>query len=264
MNNATSNVVLMTVADMSRMKFSLGVDELDIAKVQVGQKVNITADALQDMNFEGEISNIPAEGETQNGVTTYLVEVIISDPGTLKSGMNVNAEIIVESKKDVLYLPMGAVTKIRDMSFVMVNNEKEEDVESGRGERNDQGGRGGQAEQGASVDEQGEQGIRTYKRRTQENIEGNREQRSGGTSNIPVSMDELERKEIELGINNDEFIEIVSGLAEGETVFYTIASSAGQPNNSTGIPDIQRGGMPSGGFPSGGMRMPSGGTMRMR
>ncbi|MCL6633002.1 MAG: HlyD family efflux transporter periplasmic adaptor subunit, partial [Alicyclobacillus herbarius] len=79
--NSTDSKVLMTVADLSKMKFTIDVDELDVAKVSVGQKVTVTADALPGTKFEGEVTKIPLDGKTTNGVTTYSIEVTISAPG---------------------------------------------------------------------------------------------------------------------------------------------------------------------------------------
>ena len=62
------------------MKFTMDVDELDIAKIQLGQSVDVVADALEDQVFIGTITQIIQEGESQNGVTTYPVEVVIDTP----------------------------------------------------------------------------------------------------------------------------------------------------------------------------------------
>ena len=109
-DNSNSQTVLMVVADMSKMKFTITVDELDIGKIKLGQNVSITADALPGQRFNGIVSNIAAEGTVSGqGVTTYDVEIVIDEPGELKSGMNVNANIIISETKDVLVIPEGAL-----------------------------------------------------------------------------------------------------------------------------------------------------------
>ena len=67
----------------------------DISKIQLGQSVDVVADALEDQVFVGTITQIIQEGESQNGVTTYPVEVVIDTPGDLMIGMNVTATVIV-------------------------------------------------------------------------------------------------------------------------------------------------------------------------
>lgn len=101
---------LMVIADMSRMKFTIDVDELDIWNVELGQTVVITANALPGETFSGEITNIAGQGEKKgDGVTAYAVEISVSEPGRLKSGMNVDAKIIINSAINVLTLPSNAL-----------------------------------------------------------------------------------------------------------------------------------------------------------
>ena len=120
-NSQNSSATLMTVADMSKMVFNLEVDELEISKIRVGLKADITADALPDAAFEATVSKVANEGVSSNGVTTYSVELIIDEPGSLMSGMNVNAEIIVEQSADTLVLPIAAVSNVRGgMGFVLM------------------------------------------------------------------------------------------------------------------------------------------------
>ena len=54
---------LMVIADMSKMKFNIEVDELEIWNIELGQTVVITANALPGQTFSGEITNIAGEGE---------------------------------------------------------------------------------------------------------------------------------------------------------------------------------------------------------
>jgi len=172
-NNANSSTVLMTVADMSKMVFTMQIDELDIAKVKLGQSVEIEADAFPGEIFEGAITTIAAEGVASNGVTTFDVEVTISNPGNLKPGMNVNGEILIKNKENVLYLPMSAVQKVQNKVFVFV-----------KGNNSD---------------------------------EGNKEKK---------------RREVKVGINNDEYIEIVEGLEEGEIIILPYSQAKSSSRNS--------------------------------
>ena len=67
-------------------------------------------------------------------------------------------------------------------------------------------------------------------------------------------------KEVEVGISNSDYVEILSGLEEGETVWYVEKEDNPWGNFSfPGGGNMPSGGMPSGGMPSGGGGMPSGG-----
>jgi len=109
-DNSNSQTVMMVIADMSKMKFTISVDELDVGQIKIGQNVNVTADALPGGRFMGYVSKIASEGTVSGqGVTTYDVEIVIDEPGELKSGMNVHANIIISETRDVLIIPEAAL-----------------------------------------------------------------------------------------------------------------------------------------------------------
>ena len=108
--SADSQDPMMVIADMSRMKFSVEIDEMDIWEIEQGQLVVITAAALPGQTFMGEITNVGGEGNVKgNGITTYNVEVTINDPGKLRSGMNIDARIVLDSASNALTLPDNAL-----------------------------------------------------------------------------------------------------------------------------------------------------------
>ncbi len=103
------NKVLMVIADMSKMTFSINVDELDVSNVWVDQEVNIMCDALPGESIMGRVTKVSKIGSGENGVTGYPAEIIIDEPGNLMSGMNVTATIMVGSVSDVLVAPASAI-----------------------------------------------------------------------------------------------------------------------------------------------------------
>ena len=120
----TTQEPMAVIYDMSSLEFELMVDELDINKVSLGQKVKVTADALGDNEYTGSVSKISIAGVENNGVTSYPVTVVISKfDEELLPGMNIDAEIAVGSVKNVLAVPKSAVT--RD-NFVYVVGKKED------------------------------------------------------------------------------------------------------------------------------------------
>lgn len=72
---------------------TLDVDELDILDIAVGQKAEITADAIDDRTFEGVVTSISSAGTTSGGTTTYPVTIRIDDTGSLMPGMNATAAL---------------------------------------------------------------------------------------------------------------------------------------------------------------------------
>lgn len=108
-DNAASNKVVATVLDPSQMQVVVAVDELDIAKVKVGEKAKVALDAIAGKNYEGEVSKIATLGKTTNGVTTYDVTISVKNADKLKVGMTANVSISVQSKENVILLPAAAV-----------------------------------------------------------------------------------------------------------------------------------------------------------
>lgn len=107
----TANTYMAVIYDLSSLKFEMSIDELDVSKIQVGQEVTITAEALEGQTFTGHVSKININGVTMNGITSYPVTVEIDQAGDLLPGMNVSAEIIVEQVTDVLAVPVDAVDR---------------------------------------------------------------------------------------------------------------------------------------------------------
>ena len=158
---------LAVLYDMSTLTFEMKIDEKDINKVQVGQEVTITADAVEGVTFSGVVDTVNINGTTVSGQTNYPVTVVINDPQDLKPGMNVSADIIVERAGTVLCVPVDAVNRGSDKPTVQV------------------------AQEGA-LDENG---------------------------NV-VDPSKLETREATLGRNDNDNIEITSGLSEGEIVVW--------------------------------------------
>lgn len=100
---------LAVIYDLSYLKMEMAVHELDIGKVEVGQTVEITADALEGQTFTGVVDTISIRGNTVNGDTSYPVTIILEDYGDLRPGMNVSATIIGEEIPDALCIPVDAV-----------------------------------------------------------------------------------------------------------------------------------------------------------
>ncbi len=102
---------LAVVYDMSCLKLEMAVDELDISKVEAGQSVTITADAVEGQTFTGVVDNVSINGTTAGGATSYPVTILIKDYGDLKPGMNVSAAIEGGRIPNALCIPVDAVNR---------------------------------------------------------------------------------------------------------------------------------------------------------
>lgn len=120
-NNQSS---LCTIYDLSAVTFEMYVDELDVKSVAVGQEVKVTADALENTEISGVVTNISLESTTNGGVTQYPVTVRIDKVGELLPGMNVTGEIVVAKSEGVLAIPADALVR-GDMVYVKDDSVKE-------------------------------------------------------------------------------------------------------------------------------------------
>lgn len=111
-NSSQGQSTLAIIYDLSYLKFDMSLDELDISKVEVGQKVMISCDAIGLTDIVGEITKVSVVGTTTFNSTAYPVTVKIYDPPQgLLAGMNVDAELIVEESENALAIPTAAVQR---------------------------------------------------------------------------------------------------------------------------------------------------------
>ena len=221
--NNNNSTTLAVVADMSKLSFTMSIDELDIKNIELGQEVIITADALTNQTFKGKITNINIIGSSSSGVTTYPVTVEIDEYEGLLPGMNVSAEIISNQVTDVVKVPTSAVSR-GDVVLV-----KEEFAKS------------------LSVN-------KDYDGKANEN--GKKEYEVGEIVDMPNTPDGYKYIKVTTGLSDSDYIEITSGINEGDDVYIiTIVNKDTNKSTPGNASNNMFGGM------GGGAMMPSGGAM---
>lgn len=191
--NTSNTTVLAVIYDLSSLTFEMSIDELDISKVEVGQKVTVTADAYEGQIFSGTVTNVSLESTYSNGVSTYPVTVTMDEAGELLPGMNVDGVITLDQAEDVLSIPVDALMRGNQVYI------KDDTV----------------------TEQQGP---------------------------VPAGF---RAAEVETGLISDTYVEIKSGLSEGDTVYVAESSK------KNGVMMM----MPAGGFgggPGGGPGGPGG------
>ena len=188
--------VLCSIYDLSYLTMTLSVDELDISDIAVGQRVEITADAVEGRTYTGVVTKVSVAGTSSGGTTTYPVTVRIDETEGLLPGMNVDAVITLESASGVLAIPTGALNR---GNTVLVTADSPS------------------AANGTAIE-------------------------GGEYYSVPV----------EIGASDSSYIEIVSGLREGDTVAYIPTTGSGgfammMPGGMDGVA-FAGGAMPGGGM----------------
>ena len=107
----TSGTSLCVLYDLSYLEMSINVDELEIGSLSVGQKVQITADAVADKTYVGTVTRVSMKGNSSGGTTTYPVTIRIDSIDGLRPGMNANAEIVVAESTSALCVPNAAIVR---------------------------------------------------------------------------------------------------------------------------------------------------------
>lgn len=350
-NSNNGGATLAVIYDMSALKFTMQIDELDIDSLEEGQEVIITSDSREGQEYAGIVTNVSIQGTTSSGTTAYPVEVtientedeekrIVSEDGTvnktyktgmtsventyklqdksisegaeaysyengliikkvnyeggyslylddnklnsysensyilsstvysfsddfstvtvevrdeskmLRPGMNIDAEIIVEKRENIIAIPLTAVG--RGNTVKVIKNTKDIIKESGEtnGKQNDKDVKAEFTDmpnmgEGAEMPE-------------------NMPAMPANAYGKAKSDAEYEEVSVTVGISDDEYVEITSGLEIGDIVIIENAVRTSSENEMFGMMGMNGGGMGGGmgGGPSGGMGGgPGGGGM---
>ncbi|HEY9720829.1 MAG TPA: efflux RND transporter periplasmic adaptor subunit [Oscillatoriaceae cyanobacterium] len=105
---------LLTVADLSKLVVESDINQIDVGKLDVGQRVSIQVDSLPGESFTGKIYKVApaAVAGKENGVELFPIQTLI-DAGDahLRPGMSADLDIFVQNKPRVLLLPVEAVLR---------------------------------------------------------------------------------------------------------------------------------------------------------
>ena len=121
--------VLMTVADLSRMEVEVDVNENDVVNIDVGDTSEIEIDAFPDAVFYGVVSEIAHTAQSlnmgsQQQVTNFKVKVkMINPPNKIRPGMSSTVNIISETIKDTISIPIQSLTS-RPENYSEIGNAK--------------------------------------------------------------------------------------------------------------------------------------------
>ena len=102
---------LFTIAkDLRDMQVEVAIDESDISKIRLGQRVTFTVDAFAGRTFEGKVAQIRKAAQTIQNVVTYTVVVATENPNLLLvPGMTANARIVSDARENALKVPNAAL-----------------------------------------------------------------------------------------------------------------------------------------------------------
>ena len=176
--------VLMTLADLSKVRVRALVDEIDVGKVSIGQVVSIKVAAYRDKEFFGTVSKVEPLAKVEQNVTTFPVLIDIeNDEKLLLLGMNTDVVIEILNKDVSVTAPSMSLRTRKDIySAASILNIPKESVDLFLSERV-----------------------------------------KGENFNKFIVIKETKKGPelawVEIGVSDLANVEIVSGLSEGDTVF---------------------------------------------
>ncbi|HTR40748.1 MAG TPA: efflux RND transporter periplasmic adaptor subunit [Pseudomonadales bacterium] len=115
---------IMVISDLSAMEARVDVGEMDVVGIKPGQKAKLEVDAFKDRKFNGIVTDVGSSSEDNNqqGVssgggngqtqeaTKFEVRIRISDKEDFRPGMSVSAEVETRYRTNVLTVPLASVT----------------------------------------------------------------------------------------------------------------------------------------------------------
>jgi len=188
--------VIMIVADLSKMEAAIEVDENDVVNISLGDSAAIEVDAFGDTTLHGRVSEIANSATiknmgTQEQVTNFEVVVALQDYNArLRPGMSTTVDIITEVKNNVLKIPIQAVT-VREKDKLEKRPAVEQRVEK-------------ETEETAQVNGSADKAAKE-KQNMKEVV-------------FCVEDSKAVIKPVQLGISDDSYYEVVSGLEAGQSV----------------------------------------------
>jgi HlyD family secretion protein len=122
---SASNQSLISIISEKKLEVDAYVPEVDIAKIALGQPVEIAFDALSGEKFSGKVMEIDPAETVISGVVNYQIKVALeTDDQRVKSGLTANSTIKTATKKDVVLLPQYAILQNDSGTFVRVPDGK--------------------------------------------------------------------------------------------------------------------------------------------
>src|SRR5438270_6411983 len=195
---------VMRVADLGHMEARVDVNENDVVNVKVGDKANIKIDAYGDRKFHGTVYQIANTGTTtgagtQEEVTNFQVKIRIDDHDVLlRPGLSCTADIETDMVKDVVAVPMQAVT-IRtgdtNVSPEEIEKKKQKTAQRDKGDNN-----------------------ADYVNERQEKATQKEEHEKIAKVVFLKKGSKAQMVKVTTGISNDTYMEIKSGVQPGDEV----------------------------------------------
>ncbi len=117
-----SGFPIIQLPDLSALKATIKINEVDISKITKGLKVEIKPDAFSDSTFTGtvnSVANLAVNKDNSSKIKVFPVEILINETNkNLLPGLTVSCRIIIDKIENVLFAPLVSVHSEGDKNFV--------------------------------------------------------------------------------------------------------------------------------------------------
>ena len=119
-NTFNDGTTIATLANMKDLIFRGNIDETEVGQLSIGVPMKITIGALQDVKLNASLEYISPKAVENNGANQFEIKAAIDVKGakSLRSGYSANAEIVLQTAKNVLTIPESAIEFSGDSTFV--------------------------------------------------------------------------------------------------------------------------------------------------
>ena len=124
-NTMNDGTTVATVADMSDLIFDGNIDETEVGSLVEGMPMHISIGALPDYSSEAALEYISPKAVENNGANQFEIKAAVQVTGSghmIRSGYSANAEIVLETLKEVLAIPESALEFDGDDTYVYRRN----------------------------------------------------------------------------------------------------------------------------------------------
>lgn len=110
---------VVTLVSNNAYELTALIPEIDVTKVKIGQMADVVFDALQDQTLSATITFISPLAKEVDGVSYFEAKLLLQgDHDWLKSGLNADIDIIVETHENVVRIPKRYLTEKEGVSTV--------------------------------------------------------------------------------------------------------------------------------------------------
>ncbi len=112
---------VIVLQDVGNLYLEADINETNIARIAVGQKVSITLDALGAQRvIDAQVTQIDPSATIENGIVNYQIKAALTEVPEARPGMTANMTIIIEEKPAVLVIPRRSTFEKEGTTFVKV------------------------------------------------------------------------------------------------------------------------------------------------